>query len=1398
MHTKIFFALSGLLLFATAAAFAQVSDDFSDGNFTQNPTWSGDTDKFVVVPYALDESNLVLRSNNSGAATYYLSTPNTLMDDTFWEFFINLRFQMSGANIVDVFLAADNPNLLTAQNGYFLKFGRTARDISFWRRQGGVDTELLTGPPSQVNSSSNNPFNVRVTRSAEGFWNIQIDQGANGIFQNLGFVTDNAVSTSSAIGVRILQSTAQGPINNHWFDNFVVDVIPPDVSPPNVVNVQALSATQAVLTFDEPLDPTSAGNTNNYFVNGGIGNPASAVFDNATLLNVTLTFAQPLTAGQFYSLTVSDVEDLVGNEMPPQTLELVWFTISEPGFREIVFNELMVDETPVVGLPQAEFIELYNTTSDKFFDLSGYTYVNGTSPRILESTVLFPNSYVILCRSTDVSQFEVFGTVQGLVSWPALTNSADSLTLLNLSGDLVDVVAYTTAWYQDASKVDGGWTLEQINPFAPCSGMSNWRASEAPQGGTPGAENSIFDDSPDTVAPQIAGFEQVQPDVVRVIFNEPMDVQSLLDAEYEFSGGVAVLNIVPRFDQMAVSLFLNEELEVGVAYALTISGPEDCAGNALADDTVIDILFGEKPQFGDIIISEIMADPTPAIGLPAQEYFELFNAGDKVIDIQGCNLSGQSFNFPRLLMPGEYLMCVSSSALDDFSAFPDAYVMQGMSLTFLTNGGRELLLSNQDGDLINAVTYSSTWYRDPAKANGGWSLEIINPFTECSGAQNWIASNSPLGGTPGAQNSVFNDTPDTTPPVFLGFFMEAPDLLVLRFNELMDVEALINGSYLFSDGIAVLEAQPLDPPTEVLLQLSENLEAGPTFTLTVNGLLDCSLNPLPETVVDVQLGVAPQLHDLLISEIMADPTPQVQLPPSEYFELYNASDKVIELQGLTLATLNFTRPRLVQPGAYVICAAESQRQEFFSFQGVYFIDGMSSTFLTNGGRELPLRNSAGALVDRVNYDLSWYRDRSKEDGGWSLERINLDEPCRAGDNWTASVDPKGGTPGEVNSVNDPTPDTTPPQVSIALATNPNTVEVRFNEVLDPQSFGTNNFSIADINIIGASTIDPDNVAILLTLGSNLQTGTIYTLTINGVADCVGNSMEQSTVVSIALPQVGEVGDIIINEVLFNAGTDGGVEFVEVVNISDKAVGLQNWSLGNQSGTVRTITEDPLVIFPGAYMVFTSNPDVLIQRYPKGRRENFLTVATPQFTNTSGSVILLNPLQEEMDRFDYQERFHLTLLRSYRGVSLERLSFTRPTNDPGNWTSAAENVGFATPGYLNSQFLPEGISAGSFELDNEVFSPDNDGFQDVLLINYTLDNPGFVATIVIYDRRGRIIRNLVNNQIIGTQGTISWDGTTNDRSKARIGPHIILVELFDLQGKVEYIKLPCIVAGRLGG
>jgi len=58
----------------------------------------------------------------------------------------------------------------------------------------------------------------------------------------------------------------------------------------------------------------------------------------------------------------------------------------------------------------------------------------------------------------------------------------------------------------------------------------------------------------------------------------------------------------------------------------------------------------------------------------------------------------------------------------------------------------------------------------------------------------------------------------------------------------------------------------------------------------------------------------------------------------------------------------------------------------------------------------------GALLDEVSYSPSWHAAALADTRGVALERISLTGSSTSAANWTSSVAPEGGTPGQPNSV----------------------------------------------------------------------------------------------------------------------------------------------------------------------------------------------------------------------------------------------------------------------------------------------------------------------------------------------------------------------------------------------
>ena len=848
------------------------SDNFNDSNLTSNPVWNGETSKFEI--NAVKE----LQLNNSTASSSnesYLTTNSTVINDAFWEFYVRLDFNPSTSNFAKVYLVSDNQDLTAALNGYYVQIGGqtgTIDNVKLYRQDGVSDTLLIDGASSTVATSP--AIKLRVTKSTTNVWSLFLDQsGVGNSYQLQGTSAESKYGTSNYFGVLCKYTSTRS--DKFYFDDFLVsgssfqDTVKPFFSQLTVINDRKIE-----LSFNEKLDSSSALTLNNYRVDQSIGNPSSVLFSTLDSNKVELSFATSFTNGSSYTLTVQNIEDTAGNVIVPSSDVFVFFIPVLAAYRDIVINELYPDDTPSNGLPEAEFIELFNA-SNKIFDMNGWVISDGTTNSTLSNLLLRPSEYLIICPSASTSDFLSYGIVQGLASFPTLNNTEDNITLQDNNGQRIDFVSYTVDWYQDENK-----------------------------------------------------------------------------------------------------------------------------------------------------------------------------------------------------------------------------------------------------------------------KNGGYSLEQINPYTNCIGASNFTGASDPIGGTPGAQNSQFDTIPDIDAPVLLEVLILNDSSISLRFNESMDSISVRSGTYAFS----------------------------------------------PSILIDTVFPVAP------------------------------------------------------------------------------------------------------------NYEEA-----------------------------------------------------------------------------------------------------------ILELNTKLESGVFYSFSVSNVNDCAGNFISTNST-TIALPSVANKEDLIINEILFNPRS-GSFDFVELYNRSEKVMTLENWLIANfDDDTIanfKMITESPVLIFPKEYVVLTESKIDIIQQYPLSVANNILEITDlPTYNDDEGSVYLFNSNQELIDEVKYKDDYHFTLLDDDDGVSLERINSESPSLDKSNWHSASEKVGFATPGYKNSQDFTNPKSNGTVTIEPNIVSPDNDGFQDVLSINYKLNAPGFVANVSILDRNGRLIKRLVNNELLGSEGSFIWDGISDDNTKARVGIYVVLFEIFNLNGDKEVFKQVITVASQL--
>ncbi|RYU93699.1 lamin tail domain-containing protein [Emticicia agri] len=551
-------------------------------------------------------------------------------------------------------------------------------------------------------------------------------------------------------------------------------------------------------------------------------------------------------------------------------------------------------------------------------------------------------------------------------------------------------------------------------------------------------------------------------------------------------------------------------------------------------------------------------------------------------------------------------------------------------------------------------------------------------------------------------------------------------------------------------------------------------------------------------LLSVTIATAQKASELIITEIMADPTPTKGLPEKEYIELYNRSYRSINLNQWVLF-YNATSVRFpdisINPKEYLIV---THRNNIADFQAYGKVVGLNNFSLNNAGSTLLLKDTKNSTVFSVTYTDRWYTTDKAQ--GFALEMIDIDYPCVEAGNWVSSEAALQGTPGKENAVKASQPDLTPPSLERYESESNSTVKLIFSEKLDSLSAISRNAYIIDKSlVINKITIEsPANQHVYLSFSTPLQDNTLYTLTAKNIADCSGNVLKE-TKLSIANFQPADSGDVVVNEILFNPRS-GGEDFVEIYNRSNKFISLKDWTLANvdAAGTItnsKLITHTHFILQPRQFLVLSRNSGIVKAQYFKTVSENILEMASlPTFADESGTVILMNHNKKVFDRFDYTEDLHHPLIDDKSGISLEKADYNLPSSILSNWHSAVASEGYATPGYANSQ----GVTANQknlFIIEPEIFTPDGDGSDDVTQLKFSLDIHGYIANAYVFDMQGRMLKQLAQNQLLGVNDQLSWDGKSATNELVAVGYYVIFVELFNPNGEKQEFKAKVVVGSK---
>ncbi len=633
---------------------------------------------------------------------------------------------------------------------------------------------------------------------------------------------------------------------------------------------------------------------------------------------------------------------------------------------------------------------------------------------------------------------------------------------------------------------------------------------------------------------------------------------------------------------------------------------------------------------------------------------------------------------------------------------------------------------------------------------------------------------------------------DTTAPFITGIKVLDELKMEVEFSESVTIP---DRHSITLTGLSVGSMNPdriIESQLGLMLSFPEIIPNREECQLKVTGICDMDANCLRDTLINCLRNEA-EWGDVVFNELMADPIPMVLLPEEEYMEIYNRSAYKLDLTGWRIEVDN-------QNHLFDVASFRSEPDSYGLITGIN---------LPNDGASLALYSSNGTLIHAARYKVPWNGIQWKTEGGWSLESPDPDQVCNISSFWEFSSNTKGGTPGAINSNDVELEDREPPVLLYAGFGNefgygnefengneveygsgyengyenddtPGVICLHYSEPVRFAPWELDQFRVTPANLYA------DSVVVVMPLADQLQVWfpekvhkrAAINVHTPAVSDCFQNLSRKP---QLLMGKVSELrfGSVLINEIMYDP-VEGAPEYIEFYFPDSDFYDLQDLSIDIVKDEDSPRSPVPLsgssrIISQGDYLVASRNVSHLMEAYNLELSGRWLGVNGMDGMNNSGGIVYLTDRAGSVvDVAYYGDQLHMELINVTQGISLERISFDRPGTIAENWHSAASIEGYSTPGEKNSQSVNDLEYTGLVSVVPKVFSPDNDGYQDLLEISISPGTQGWVIGMWVTDLVGRRVKTLANNHLAGPSVTYTWNGNREDGKMAGEGIYVIHV------------------------
>ncbi len=715
-----------------------------------------------------------------------------------------------------------------------------------------------------------------------------------------------------------------------------------------------------------------------------------------------------------------------------------------PVSQDIVVNEFLYNS---ISGEIPEWVEIYNRTNTPLQLKNWKISDASTTATITSKNDSIPaNGYALIIQ--DSTTFHTtYGALSGLKrmylsSLPTLNNSGDLIKISTPGNAMIDSVRYVTSWGGPQ-----GISVERKYADSNSNSASTWNSSTATLGATPGAVNSNkpFDydvailkrDFAISPAHPLAGQSTTLTAKLRNVglqaFSNPITLKFFYDINSD-----SIAQNSELIDSMIIASILNGD---SVTIQKPWNAPPAKKFNLIAqihspiDQNALNnsaLMYNSlaTPR-SSVVINEILyyADTSRS------EFIELYNPRDSAINLQNWRLHDASSSVilsasSLTLAPRAFAVFTADTAFKRKLQDPPSIFFLS-SMPSLNNDDDDVFLTDEGGSIVDSLHYFDQW-------GGAKNISLERKFADSNSnnASNWASSASPLGSTPGTENSttpapfdvaiLTNDfysipshpTPGQavtlfakirnkgvftfTSPTTVKFFYDANGDNSGQSSELID-SSVIN-SIPKNDSVTI--------QTSWTVPLFKKLSSSGTRKLVVQILSQGDLRSTNNSAA-ITLALGTPANAVVINEIMYDN----DTSRAEFVEIYNPGDSAVNLQNWKLhdasssAIISAISQSVPAKGYAVLTSDTAFLRKFPSTPMTSLILMTTFPSLNNTDDQLYISDDVGALIDSVHYFDDW--------GGYknvSLERRDFASNPNDEGNWSTSLAPTGSTPGLANSL----------------------------------------------------------------------------------------------------------------------------------------------------------------------------------------------------------------------------------------------------------------------------------------------------------------------------------------------------------------------------------------------